>query len=93
MSEHYKNERKIDVIDFCNAYQLNFNKGNVVKYLARAGKKPNEPELKDLEKALDYLKREIDYISTPKKVDLENQTLQPIEIKNPMDKLKFEIIG
>lgn len=53
---HYKTE-KIDVIDFCKLYNLNFNRGNIVKYLARAGKKDNE--LQDLRKALDYLEREI----------------------------------
>jgi len=53
---HYQTE-KIDVIDFCKLYNLNFNRGNIVKYLARAGKKDNE--LQDLRKALDYLQREI----------------------------------
>ena len=28
-----------------------FNKGNALKYLIRAGKKPGQPELQDLEKA------------------------------------------
>ena len=38
---------------------MNFNRGNIVKYLARAGKKDNE--LDDLRKALNYLTREIEY--------------------------------
>jgi hypothetical protein len=33
--------------------------GNVVKYVSRAGKKDSDP-VQDLEKALFYLKREID---------------------------------
>lgn len=37
-----------------------FNLGNVVKYLWRAGLKENESEIKDLEKALDYLHDEIE---------------------------------
>ena len=57
MSNHYKTDSKFDVIDFCKAYDLNFNRGNVIKYIARAGKKDNE--LQDLEKALDYINREI----------------------------------
>jgi len=56
---HYKTE-SIDVIDFCKLYDLNFNKGNIVKYISRAGKK--EDELKDLKKALDYLQREIKHL-------------------------------
>lgn len=38
---------------------MSFNLGNVVKYLWRAGLKENESEIKDLEKALDYLHDEI----------------------------------
>ena len=56
---HYENNKGYDVIDFIKDYSLNFNRGNVVKYLARAGKKDNE--LQDLRKALDYLQREIDH--------------------------------
>jgi hypothetical protein len=52
-------DSKVDVIDFCKMYDMNFNRGNIVKYLARAGKKDNE--LDDLRKALNYLLREIDY--------------------------------
>ena len=46
-------------IDLIEAQNLNFNLGNVVKYVCRAGKKEGEPILKDLNKALDYLTREI----------------------------------
>lgn len=56
---HYINEKNIDVIDFCKMYNMNFNRGNIVKYLARAGKKDNE--LQDLRKALTYLEREIEH--------------------------------
>jgi hypothetical protein len=52
-------ESRVDVIDFCKMYDMNFNRGNIVKYLARAGKKDNE--LDDLRKALNYLMREIEY--------------------------------
>jgi hypothetical protein len=42
---------------------LNFNRGNIIKYVSRAGKKEAESELKDLEKALYYLEREINLLS------------------------------
>lgn len=64
---HYQTKNGFDVIDFCNAYNLNFNLGAVVKYTSRAGKKlyPNmneqQSKLKDLEKALDHLQREIEF--------------------------------
>lgn len=39
-------------------FGLSFNLGNVIKYVLRAGKK--EDKLKDLTKAVDYLKFEIE---------------------------------
>ena len=56
LGENYKTS-SIDVIDICKLYELNFNRGNVLKYICRAGKKENE--IQDLEKALDYLNREL----------------------------------
>jgi len=56
---HYETGKDYDIIDVCKDYSLNFNRGNILKYVARAGKKDNE--LQDLRKALDYLQREIAY--------------------------------
>lgn len=53
--EHYKKD--VEPIDLIDAFDLNFSRGNVIKYVARAKFKNNE--LQDLEKALFYLKREI----------------------------------
>lgn len=60
--KHYDNSKGYDVIDFCNDYKLNFNRGSCVKYVARSGKKDNEIE--DLKKAIDFLQREIQYLQT-----------------------------
>ena len=57
---HYK-VGGIETIDFIEAKKLNYNIGNVVKYLTRADHKGNRKQ--DLEKALWYLKREIDSLS------------------------------
>ena len=57
---YYDNKQGYDVIDISKHYNLNFNRGNILKYVIRAGKKDNE--LQDLKKALDYLQREIKYI-------------------------------
>ena len=54
---HYDNGKDYDVIDIINDYELNFSRGNVLKYVIRAGKKKDE--LGDLLKAKDYLEREI----------------------------------
>ena len=54
--DHYK-IGGIETIDFIEAKKLNYNIGNVVKYLTRADHKGNRKQ--DLEKALWYLTREI----------------------------------
>lgn len=57
---HYENGQGYDVIDFVKDYNLNFNRGNIIKYISRADKKNHE--LMDLLKAKDYLEREIEYV-------------------------------
>ena len=42
----------IDIIDY---YHMDFNLANAIKYVIRAGNKPGEPIMKDLDKAKDYL--------------------------------------
>ena len=54
---HYK-VGGIETIDFIEAKKLNYNLGNVVKYITRADHKDLRKQ--DLEKAMWYLKREID---------------------------------
>jgi hypothetical protein len=54
---HYV-DAPLEPIVAIEAWQLNFALGNVVKYVARAGKKG--PALEDLEKALWYLAREVE---------------------------------
>ena len=55
---HYP--QNYDVIEFVKDNDLNFNEGNIIKYITRSRKKGTH--LKDLEKAQDYLQREIDYV-------------------------------
>ncbi len=56
----YYTDGKIEVSDFIADKNLNFFRGNVVKYVARAGKKNADKEIEDLKKAEWYLNREID---------------------------------
>jgi len=56
--KHYQGQ-SLAVIDVIREFDLNFALGNVVKYALRAGKKPDEDALRDLEKALWYLQDEI----------------------------------
>ena len=56
---HYKTETGLEVIDVIESFDLDYNLGNVTKYVLRAGKKENAKE--DLLKAIWYIER---YIST-----------------------------
>ena len=56
---HYGGEdNPYEAIKVIEAWDLNFNLGNVIKYVSRAGKKNNT--LEDLEKASWYLNRAIE---------------------------------
>jgi len=55
---HYKSKGGIESIEVIESFELNFNLGNVIKYILRSDKKGNKKQ--DLEKAQWYLKREIE---------------------------------
>ena len=55
--EHY-NIGDIEVIDFIDSWNLNFNLGNVIKYVVRCDYK--DDKIEDLQKAIFYIEREID---------------------------------
>jgi hypothetical protein len=55
---HY-NKGKIEVWDFIGDWKLNFDRGNAIKYICRAGSKDPNKEIQDLEKAIWYINREI----------------------------------
>jgi len=55
---HYTQYKGIEIIELTE--QMNFNLGNAVKYACRAGYKSKETEIQDLEKAIWYLRREIE---------------------------------
>lgn len=55
---HYTAYKGIEIIDLTE--QMNFCRGNAVKYIARAGLKDPNKEIEDLEKARWYINREIE---------------------------------
>lgn len=73
--KHYQMDNGFQVIDLTS--QLDFCSGNVVKYVARAGKKSGESVLDDLCKAEYYLRRLIDDAKSARKVDSTAARLQP----------------
>lgn len=65
----YKNIEAMDVVlDF---QENNYNVGVAIAYLLRAGNKPNNPMIDDLEKAIIHLQREVDHIN--RKNELEEE--------------------
>ena len=66
----YYSATTYDVIDIIQDYKLSFNRGNILKYIIRAGKK--DDELQDLLKALDYLERDIEHIRHLRKIETDN---------------------
>jgi len=57
---HYQMYYGLEVIDLTE--QMNFNRGNAIKYICRAGFKSGGSEKEDLRKAIWYLRRELDRI-------------------------------
>ena len=55
----YDTASPYEPIKIIEHYNLNFNLGNVVKYVLRAGRKPGAPDIEDLEKARQYIDFEI----------------------------------
>jgi len=66
---HYT-QGKIEVIDFIEDQGLDYHLGQVVKYVARAGRKDPEKYVEDLKKAAWYLARRI------QRAELTEQTRQ-----------------
>src|SRR5574344_1924324 len=76
---HYT-DGKIEVIDFIEDKNLNYHRGNAVKYIARAGKKDPAKEIEDLRKSVWYIIREIDRLTAsdnPVTPDTEDKPVEP----------------
>ena len=59
---HYCEGRTYEPIAVIKDWNLNFNLGNAVKYVSRAGRKENNSLLQDLKKARQYLDFEINFL-------------------------------
>lgn len=62
-SDYYGKENPFEPIKIIDYYDLNFSRGNAIKYILRAGNKPGEDAVKDLLKARDYIDHEIEKLS------------------------------
>lgn len=56
---HYRKDTGYEAIDVIEAWDLNFNLGNALKYISRCGMKGTGTAVEDLKKAMWYIEREI----------------------------------
>lgn len=64
---HYGGESNpYEAIKVIEAWELNFNLGNTLKYISRHGVKPGADMIEDLKKAAWYLNREIHLLTVKK---------------------------
>ena len=78
--DHYRlNPEPIDVI---RGWNLGFCLGNVIKYIARAGHKAGESRDKDLHKAMEYLRMELE--------DQANEVYEAYKKKNAVNRQRIE---
>lgn len=67
--EHYQmNDKTYEPYKVINAWDLDFNLGSVLKYIARAGKKPGEDVIRDLNKCKEYIDFEIEKLTIEKDI-------------------------
>ena len=82
---HYTAYVGIEVIQLTE--QMNFNRGNAVKYIARAGLKSYDTEIQDLDKAAWYIQREIERVLNKRARDSSEEALAVLRQKlmDPLD--------
>ena len=87
---HYTAYEGIEVIQLTE--QMNFNRGNAVKFIARAGLKSYDTEIQDLKKALWYIQREINRMEAKLRTEGENEVLDALRQKlmAPLDECDIQ---
>lgn len=80
---HYQHPSGVECIDVVEHF--NFNLGNAIKYLWRAGLKPDVDTLTDLRKAAWYVNREIERLSH------DEDSLQRATITAPVLRPEFHV--
>lgn len=64
----YYASMKPETIEVIEGWKLNFNLGNVIKYISRHNIKPGEDPLEALQKASWYLTREVERLQKEKSI-------------------------
>ena len=68
---HYGGKDNVyECIKVIDAWNLNFCLGTAVRYICRAGQKPDNSDIQDLEKAIWYLQHEVEIQKRKKTADI-----------------------
>lgn len=74
--QHYKvGTGKYEPYKVIRDWNLNFNLGNAIKYISRAGLKKGETAIDDLQKASQYIQFEIDALEEEARERLDKNTI------------------
>lgn len=83
-----------DVIDIIHAlFADNFDLGQVLRYIARAGKKPGNPYIQDLKKARRYLDWAIDLAQSDEEGDVLDDDSQEMIVSIDTEELAKNLAG
>ena len=62
----------IEIWDFIRDQDLNYHRGNAIKYICRAGFKSPATEVEDIKKAIHYLENELSHIMSQQSFGTSN---------------------
>lgn len=76
--KHYEGEGGLTALDVIYAYGFGEGMalGSAIKYILRAGKKPNEDAIDDLSKAVEYLQSHIKFLHDVRKSESAQKTIK-----------------
>jgi hypothetical protein len=80
---HYHKASGVEVIVAIEAWDLGFCLGNVIKYVARAGRKDSGTRIEDLHKARWYLNRELEALEQEERERAERG--EPVVVDGCLD--------
>ena len=80
---HYHKASGVEVIVAIEAWGLGFCLGNVIKYVARAGRKDSGTRIEDLHKARWYLSRELEALEQEERERAERG--EPVVVDGCLD--------
>jgi hypothetical protein len=86
---HY-NQGEYEVIDVIHDWDLGFDLGNAIKYIARAGHKDPSKEVEDLKKAIFYIKDRIKRIEGEPSIEQEVENPTCLACGHPLSAHKYE---